>query len=272
MMWKPGSARSRKNKRLTILWLTGLLWLGTACSINEVPTAAPTQTLIPATVADTPTPLPPTATPRILPGPQDILPTQTSVLIPAAAQPLVSRVVDDLAASLDIEPDEIELVLLDAMTWTSRDLGCTVVNPPVLEQAVEGFRLVLLVGDTVYEYHTDGDGAFRRCGQGARVGDTNLLVEIDPVASELAALAQRRMSQELDVPVRRIRVVEVRPYTWPDSSLGCPVEGEDYLSAQADGYRIVLAVGDDEYIFHTDFDRLLPCDLDSEVLPSAAEN
>jgi hypothetical protein len=272
-MWKPGSARSPKNSRLTILWFVVSVWLGAACTATEATTAAPTQTLIPAAITDTPMPPPPTLTPPVLPGPQDIVPAQESVLVPAAAQPLVSRVVDDLATNLEVAPVEIKLVLVEAMTWANTDLGCTAASLSDLEQAIHGYRLVLLVGDTVYEYHTDSGTTIRQCGQeGTNIGDTSLLIEIDPVAAELVTLAQRRMAQELDVPPGRVRVVEVTPYTWQDSSLGCPVEGEDYSSVQIDGYRIVLAAGDDEYVFHTDFDRLMPCDEDSEVLPSAAEN
>jgi hypothetical protein len=188
-------------------------------------------------------------------------------------QSLVGQAVDDLAASLEIEPSEIELVLLEAMTWTNHDLGCSVAGLADLEQAVDGYRLLLLVGETAYEYHTDSGTTIRQCGpEGTNVDSTSLLVEIDPVAAELVALAQRRLAQELDVPTRRVRVVEVTPRTWDDSSLGCPVEGQDYSSVQIDGYRIVLAVGDDEYIFHTDFDRLMPCDLGSATLPTAVEN
>jgi hypothetical protein len=103
------------------------------------------------------------------------------------------------------------------------------------------------------------------------VGETNLLMEIDPVAAELVALSRRRLSQELDVATGRVRVLEVTPYTWTDSSLGCPLEGEEYSSVLIDGYRIILAVGDDEYIYHTDFDRLFPCEAEAERLPQATE-
>jgi hypothetical protein len=174
---------------------------------------------------------------------------------------------DDLANSLDIEPSEIELAVIEATTWTNTDLGCSA-NAD-LEQAVEGYRLVLLVGDTAYEYHTDMANV-RRCGQeGTNIGETNLLVDIDPVAAELAVLAQRRLAQELNVPAGRVRVLEVTPYRWTDSSLGCPLADEVYSTVQIDGYRILLSVGSDEYIFHTDFDRLLACDVDDEQLPEA---
>lgn len=266
-MWKPGSVPSRKNR---YFWLALLLGFGTACSVNQTPSAAPTRTLIPATITDTPTPVLPTPTPPPLPGPQDIMVTSASVLVPAVAQPLVRHVIDDLATSLDIEQTEVQLVLIEAATWTNTDLGCAATTD--LEQAIEGYRLVLLVEDKAYEYHTDSGDTFRRCGQdGMNVGETNLLVEIDPVAAELVALAQRRLSQELDIPIGRVRVLEVTPYTWTDSSLGCPLQGEQYQSIETDGYRIMLAVGDDQYIFHTDFDRLFACEANIERLPQATE-
>jgi hypothetical protein len=89
----------------------------------------------------------------------------------------------------------------------------------------------------------------------------------DPVADDLVALAQRRIAQELNLPVRRIRLVEVKFYTWENTSLGCPLPGETYAAGTVDGYRIVLEAGDQQYIFHTDFDRALPCDAKNEKLP-----
>lgn len=92
-------------------------------------------------------------------------------------------------------------------------------------------------------------------------------LDSDPVAAELVALAQRRVAQELNLPTRRVRVIEVKPFVWPDISLGCPEPGETYLAGDIDGYRLVLEVGDVQYIFHTDFDRVVPCDLTNEKLP-----
>jgi hypothetical protein len=91
--------------------------------------------------------------------------------------------------------------------------------------------------------------------------------QLDPVAAELVRLAQRRLGEELDLPTRRLRVIEVRPLQWPDSSLGCPLPGQTYTPILIDGYRIVLGAGDNEYIFHSDFDRVIPCDSDKEQLP-----
>jgi hypothetical protein len=104
------------------------------------------------------------------------------------------------------------------------------------------------------------------------VSDEDNLLEVDPVASELATLAQRRIAEELGLPTRRVRILEVVSYVWPDTSLGCPIPGETYTQQTVDGYRIVLAAGDNEYIFHTDFDRAVPCDPANEQLPVHTDN
>jgi hypothetical protein len=96
--------------------------------------------------------------------------------------------------------------------------------------------------------------------------------QLDPIAAELVALAQRRVAQELNLPVRRVSLLSVKPYIWPDTSLGCPLPDETYTTSEVDGYRIVLTVDNKEYIFHTDFDRAIPCEAQNEQLPATDDN
>jgi hypothetical protein len=95
------------------------------------------------------------------------------------------------------------------------------------------------------------------------------LIHVDPVAAELAAIAQRRVATDLGVEPSRIRVITIEAVRWPDSSLGCPQLDQDYVAVQIDGYRIVLRTGDDTFVFHTDFDRIIPCPEALEAVPSA---
>jgi hypothetical protein len=92
--------------------------------------------------------------------------------------------------------------------------------------------------------------------------------QIDPVASELVVLAQRRVAAQINLTPGAIQVQQVQAMVWSDTSLGCPNPGATYTSGQIDGYRIVLAVADQRYIFHTDFDRVMPCPAANEKLPT----
>jgi hypothetical protein len=214
-----------------------------------------------------------TSTPAGLPGPEDLVtpsPASGPVLIPASAQPLLEQALADLAQRLDVEEDAIQVLRFETAQWTSVDLGCaeseTTISAPL---EIEGFRIVLEAEGTRYEYHSDTRTSVRLCaGVGSYAGTTeDLTLEMDPAAAELVALAQQRLADELDLSTHTIEVVEVSSYAWPDSSLGCPQPGEDYRALVIAGYRIVLAAGDTQYIFHTNANQLIPCTAAREVLP-----
>ncbi len=213
-------------------------------------------------------------TPAVLPGPDDfITPSPVgTILIPANAQPLIDRALADLAGKRDLTADSIQLVGFESAIWTTIDLGCGEQTQTIegnLE--IEGYRIVLAVEDQTFEYHTDNRSSIRLCEEtGTVFGSThNLLLETDPVAVGLVSLAQRRLSAELELPTRRIQVVDIRAYEWTDSSLGCPQRGQTYTPILIDGYRIVMTAGDVEYIFHSDSEQLVACDAENELLPEA---
>lgn len=69
---------------------------------------------------------------------------------------------------------------------------------------------------------------------------------------KLASLASQDLSQRLDVDVSQVKVVQIETVEWPDSSLGCPQPGFDYLMVITPGYLIVLEAGGQQYQYHTD--------------------
>ena len=97
------------------------------------------------------------------------------------------------------------------------------------------------------------------------IGDT--LLAQDAIAAELVGMAQRDVAEALDLPTRRVRVVDVRPVVWTDTSLNCPLPDQVVTASEIDGYRIVLEAADQEYLFHTDVDRVVPCNPVNEQLP-----
>lgn len=170
-----------------VRWLVFLLvFIAAACaSSGATDTVVPTLTLIAATDVPTATPIPPSATPANLPGPQDVLrPTET---------PASSGASDDLTGEA--------------------------------------------------------------------------LIADDPVAAELVGIAQRLVSEQTDLPTRRIFLADVRAAVWTDSTLNCPQPNSEVVLVQSDGYRIVMQAGDQEFLFHTDFDRVIACDPANEQLP-----
>lgn len=93
------------------------------------------------------------------------------------------------------------------------------------------------------------------------------LVEHDPVAAVLVDMAQRQVATDLDLPTRRVRLIDVRAASWTDSTMNCPPPNSTPVPQQTSGYRIVLQAGEQTYIMHTDFDRVVLCPAENEQLP-----
>ncbi|MDZ4767806.1 MAG: hypothetical protein SGJ24_01640 [Chloroflexota bacterium] len=101
------------------------------------------------------------------------------------------------------------------------------------------------------------------------------LIVRDPIAAELVRLAREQVARTNNLPLARIRLVEVRAVTWTDSALNCPLPDAVTLPLTLDGYRIVLRAGERDYLFHADIDRVTLCDpanirpLDGDSTPEA---
>ncbi|MGQ9675737.1 MAG: hypothetical protein ACUVX1_08725 [Chloroflexota bacterium] len=65
-------------------------------------------------------------------------------------------------------------------------------------------------------------------------------------------LARADLADRLGISTDPMRVVSVEPREWPDASLGCPEPGKMYAQVVTPGFRVVLAVGERVYEYHTD--------------------
>lgn len=89
----------------------------------------------------------------------------------------------------------------------------------------------------------------------------------DPVAEETVLLARADLARRLQVDAEDITLVELVAVTWPDTSYGCPQEGETYETVDVPGYRLLFEVGDAVHIYHATFASAFYCDAQDEVLP-----
>lgn len=78
-------------------------------------------------------------------------------------QLMVETVVDDLASTLGITGDEIEVVSVEPMQWRDSSLGCPKPGQMYLQVITPGYKIVLEAGGETYEYHTDTRGRFVLC-------------------------------------------------------------------------------------------------------------
>lgn len=76
----------------------------------------------------------------------------------------------------------------------------------------------------------------------------------------LERLAVADLSQRLDIPPERVRVVSAQAVTWSDGSLGCPRSDGVYTQALVEGFQIVLVADGEEHHYHAGPERRpFPC-------------
>lgn len=251
------------ERRFALLSLIALFLV--ACMPESVRTPIATLPLSP--VLPTATPAPPTNTPTVEPrlSPADLI---TPTPLDPSAQ-MLEFVRSDVKTRLAMG-DIIEDITIVPMRWeASPTLGCESSSTASSVRRVDGFWVLVTAGEQVYDYHTDTRQLLVLC---AIYSTKNLPVDIrlliDPLALELVSLAQRRLAAQFDILERRVRPVQITPYTWSDTSLGCPDPRQTYIPQTIDGFRIVLQVGEALHAFHTDSERIVSCPLGREVLPT----
>ena len=71
-------------------------------------------------------------------------------------QRLVDLAIMDLATSLNVESDAVEVVEAQFVTWRDSSAGCPKPGMQYLQVLTNGARIVLQVNGTIYHYHSGG--------------------------------------------------------------------------------------------------------------------
>ena len=72
--------------------------------------------------------------------------------------PIVAPARADLARRLGVEPDELEVISAEEVTWPDGSLGCPEPGMSYTQALVDGSKVVLGHDDRVYVYHAGDDG------------------------------------------------------------------------------------------------------------------
>lgn len=83
--------------------------------------------------------------------------------------------------------------------------------------------------------------------------------------------AVKRLARVLEISEAEIAVLSFEQVVWPDSSLGAPRPGQAYLQVLTPGYRVVLAAGGQNYVYHTDMGRRVVRAAAEKTAPTADE-
>ncbi len=83
--------------------------------------------------------------------------------VPGAGSPDVQAAIEDLGASLDVDPAGVEVVSVEEVTWRDGSRGCAQPGDSYTQALIDGSRITLRVDGTTYEYHSGGSRPPARC-------------------------------------------------------------------------------------------------------------
>lgn len=75
----------------------------------------------------------------------------------------VVQAVDDLAATLDVDAGEVEVVAVQEVTWRDGSRGCAQPGMTYTQALIDGSRITLRAAGRTYEYHSGGSQPPSRC-------------------------------------------------------------------------------------------------------------
>ena len=97
--------------------------------------------------------------------------------LPRGAEGLVRLAIEDLTRRLDVSPEGIIVVSVEAVQWSDTSLGCPLPGMMYAQVITPGFRVVLEAEGHTYRYHTDTRRHVILCGE-----DGTPVVPLMPVA------------------------------------------------------------------------------------------
>lgn len=95
--------------------------------------------------------------------PSPSTPSSSPLSSPSAPTGAVGQAVDDLAATLGVDPAEVEVVSVEEVTWRDGSRGCAEPGMSYTQALIDGSRITLRAGGRTYEYHSGGSQPPARC-------------------------------------------------------------------------------------------------------------
>jgi hypothetical protein len=154
--------------------------------------------------------------------------------IPGEVSASIKAATQELALQLDINPESIQVISVNAAEWPNSCLGAPEPEEMCAEVITPGFGGILEVNGVQYEFRSD---------------ETGDQIRIIPEAIQTAVQA---LAHKLEAESENIRLVSFERMTWNYSCLGVTSPKIECLQVITPGYRVVLQADGEQYVYHTD--------------------
>jgi len=159
-----------------------------------------------------------------------------------------------LAQALRVTAEHLRVADVRPVEWPDAALGCPEKGMQYAQVLVPGYDVRVDVDGTLHSVHV-GAGRAVLCDR-QTAPDTPKYLQ---VVTRVQDLARRDLAARLKVEIKDVRVIRLRPVTWPDTSLGCPEPDQRYDKVETKGFLIELEHADRTYVYHGDRQRVVFC-------------
>lgn len=166
------------------------------------------------------------------------------------------RAAIDLAlAAIGSDPplttEDIANLRIRSVDWPDGSLGCPQPGQEYTQAVVKGYFVSFSLEGAIKTVHVGG-GAAVVCNRVGEVMDERRAYGRAVLRAHEAA--RMNLAARLYVDPEEIQVTALQRETWPDSSLGCPAEGQSYEPGPVEGLRISMTCRGREYEYRTALD------------------
>jgi hypothetical protein len=189
----------------------------------------------------------------------------TLFCVDALAQTVIDKdaavqvAVETLGEKLSVDPDSVNIVHVSIMDWSDSSLGCPRPGVEYLQVVTRGAVVMLQAEKKPYRVHVAKDRAIV-CDVPTR--DSLAVGSRQPagmVMRDVMQVATADLARRLNVEQSEVTVTNVQSTTWPDDSLGCAVPRDAEAQEKVEGFKITLEYAGQDYSYHTDQQRAIPC-------------
>jgi hypothetical protein len=194
-----------------------------------------------------------------LPGiePSDTLLNESLIIEPATGgvpTEIMEEIAADLVKRTSVQLRDIQVARTEAVVWNDGSLGCPKPGEFYIQMMISGYWVVLEVEGVEYDYRVSDSGHFKLC-EGGGMPPINLSDTSDQTQNPLVIQAKEDLATRLGIKPSEIELLKYEEVVWPDSSLGCPQPGMEYLQVPSDGALIRLSAMDQVYDYHSGGNR-----------------
>ena len=178
--------------------------------------------------------------------------------VAAISEDAVSAQARRLLREQGISEAELQLVSREPATWSDSSLGCRVPGAQYTQALVSGQSLRFTRATHSYEVHVAGQRAVLCPSIALNPKSSSRFPVPVRTLDAMRESAVADLAARLGVTAAEVTVRDMAPASWGNADLGCS-EGTTAAAGPVHGYRIFLRVHDREYLYHTDFRRVIAC-------------